>query len=157
MREAPRPVGDLLVRAVPQLGDRLLAERIRRRWSSIVGADVARRTRPRALTGGTLEIIVDNSPWLHELTLRASEFERRLQAEIPGVQAVRFVLGSLTDDTPGAARESQARARHEVTLTAHELAEIDETVSPIRDPALADTVRRLITTARRFPLARGGV
>ncbi len=156
IREAPQPVGDLLARAVPQLADRLLVERVGRRWASIVGADVARRTRPRSLAHGTLEIVVDNSPWLHELTLRSAELERRLRAEVPDVRGVRLVLGSLTDGAPDALSAPMPR-RAPVPLEAKDLTEIDEILSPISDPALAATVRRVLTTARRFPIPRGGV
>src|SRR5216684_1149067 len=70
---APRAVADLLVTAVPELRERLAEHHVRRVWSTLVGADVARRAKPRALVDGCLTVIVDNSPWLHELTLRADE------------------------------------------------------------------------------------
>ena len=67
---APRAVGELLVSALPQLEERLLVQRMRRAWGALVGDDLARRAQPQALVKGCLTIVVDNSPWLHELTLR---------------------------------------------------------------------------------------
>src|SRR5205823_11323297 len=102
---APRPVADLLVSAIPQLGDRLVEHHIRRTWSALVGADVARRAQPQALVNGCLSIVVDNSPWLHELTLRGLDLTARLRAEFPAVQTLRFSLGA------AAAEEVAAEAR----------------------------------------------
>ena len=50
--ESPRPVGDLLVSALPQLAERLVEHRLRRIWPSLVGPDVARRAQPVALANG---------------------------------------------------------------------------------------------------------
>src|SRR5437763_4451728 len=91
---APRPVADLLVSAIPQLGDRLAEHHIRRAWSALVGADVARRAQPQALVNGCLTIVVDNSPWLHELNLRAVDLTERLRAAFSAVQTLRFSLGA---------------------------------------------------------------
>src|SRR5216110_301820 len=90
---APRAVADLLVTAVPELRERLAEHHVRRVWSTLVGADVARRAKPQGLVEGCLTVIVDNSPWLHELTLRADELTARLRARFPAVRALRFTLG----------------------------------------------------------------
>src|SRR2546427_6839285 len=84
---APRAVADLLVTAVPELRERLAEHHVRRVWSTLVGADVARRAKPQGLVEGCLTVIVDNSPWLHELTLRADELTARLRARFPAVRA----------------------------------------------------------------------
>src|SRR5678815_5032657 len=86
----PRTVADLLLTAVPDLNDRLLEHRIRRAWSHIVGVDAARRTQARSFAEGCLTVAVDNSPWLHELTLRSEELTRRLQQRFDGVRSLRF-------------------------------------------------------------------
>ena len=99
--QAPRAVGDLLLNALPQLEDRLLVERLRRTWGALVGPDVARRARPHALINGCLHVVVDNSPWLHELTLRGAELTARLHAEVPSIQTLRFSLGAApAEDAP---------------------------------------------------------
>src|SRR5262245_3222206 len=91
-RDAPRAVGDLLPAAMPQLGERLLEYRIQSSWTSIVGRDVARRARPASFAGGTLQVVVDNSPWLHELTLRSADLVESVRARFPEVRALRFAL-----------------------------------------------------------------
>src|SRR5439155_1708393 len=77
---APRPVADVLAAAVPQIAERLPEYRVRRAWRALVGPEVSRRTQPQSLTYGCLHIIVDNTPWLSELTLRNPELTARRPA-----------------------------------------------------------------------------
>ena len=135
--------------ALPQLEDRLLVQRMRRTWSRVVGADVARRAQPQALVNGCLTIVVDNSPWLHELTLRAAELTERLRAQFPAVQTLRFSLGA------AAAEEAAAetpRAPRRPRLSEDDTRAIDAAAAAISDPALAASARRVL--ARAWP-ARG--
>src|SRR5947207_956395 len=69
---SPVRVGNLLTAAVPALAERMLERAICREWAQTAGPEAARRTRPGALRQGTLEVSVDNSPWLQELTLRSA-------------------------------------------------------------------------------------
>jgi hypothetical protein len=149
---APRAVGELLSSALPQISDRLLALRIRRMWPSIVGRDVARRARPDAWSGGTLRIVVDNSPWLHELTLRAGELTTKVRERFPEVQGLRFVLGAL--ETEG--MSASAELPRAVPLSAADHADIAAAAAAISDSALAEAARRLLVTARRFPRREPG-
>jgi hypothetical protein len=146
----PRLVGTLLVEALPQLEDRLLVERLRRAWPALVGPDAARRSRPQALVHGCLQVIVDNSPWLAELTLLAPELTGRLTAAYPVVRSLRFSLGAPpADERPPAARPAARAAR----LTDDDRRAIDAAAAAISDPVLAASARRLM--ARAWPPARG--
>jgi hypothetical protein len=149
-KQAPRAVGDLLLGALPQVADRLLHLRIRQAWSALVGQDVARRSQPESFAGGTLRVVVDNSPWLHELTLREGELAAKIRARFPEVQAVRVTLGALETASAGV-RHVATRA---VPLSPADHAEIDAAAAAIADTSLADAARRLLTTARRFPRPR---
>jgi Dna[CI] antecedent, DciA len=143
-RGTPRVVGELLVSAVPQLEDRLLVQRLRRTWISLVGADVARRSQPQALVNGCLHVVVDNSPWLHELTLRGPELTTRLHAEVPAIRSLRFSLGGTTVDEDAPRPERPApRGR----LTEDDTRAIDAAAAAITDPALAQSARRLLARA----------
>src|SRR5215468_9481586 len=102
----PRAVADLLLTAVPDLRDRLLEHRIRRVWPQVVGPDVARRAQARSFADGCLTVAVDNSPWLHELTLRSEELTRRLQERYDAVRSLRFVAGTI--DADGSARSDRS-------------------------------------------------
>src|SRR5207244_11585090 len=122
-------------------------------WSTPVDVYVPRLAKPQALVDGCLTVIVDTSPWLHELTLRADELTARLRARFPAVRALRFTLGTLEEAGPSAA--PRRRPRSSAPLGAADLRAIDEAISPIPDPALAAAARRLLTKAWRFPAERG--
>jgi predicted nucleic acid-binding Zn ribbon protein len=148
----PRAVGELLLSALPQLEDRLLVARMRRTWGALVGPDVARRAQPQALVNGCLTIVVDNSPWLHELTLRAPDLTERLQAQFPAIRSLRFSLGA------AAAEEAAAQARpapRRPRLTDDDTRAIDAAAAAISDPALAASARRLLARAWPPAPARG--
>jgi hypothetical protein len=151
-RQAPRAVGELLVNAVPQLEDRLLVRRLRRTWVALVGADMARRAQPHALVNGCLQVVVDNSPWLHELTLRGPELTARLARECPAVRSVRFTLGAPPAEEPTPAVRPAPRTSR---LSDDDRCAIDAAAAAISDPALAAGARRLL--ARAWPAwpARG--
>lgn len=142
-------MADLLVTAVPELRERLAEHHVKRVWSALVGADVARRAQPRSLVDGCLTVVVDNSPWLHELTLRADELTARLRERFPAVRTLRFTLGTLED--AGSPAAPRGRQRSAAPLGAADLKTIDEATSAISDPALAAAARRLLTKAWRFP------
>ena len=147
----PRVVGELLVSAVPQLEDRLQVERLRRSWSALIGPDAARRSQPQALVNGCLHVVVDNSPWLSELTLLAPELTARLAAECPAVRSLRFSLGgAAAEERPPAARPAPPTRR----LNDDDRRAIDAAAAAISDPALAATARRLLVRAWP-PSARG--
>src|SRR5262245_33737234 len=148
---SPRLVGDLLVSAIPQLEDRLLVERLRRDWAALIGPDAARRCRPQALVKGCLQIVVDNGPWLAELTLLGPELTARLAGRHPVIRSLRFTLGAPpAEDRPPAARPAPRNA----DLTEDDRRAIDAAAAAISDPALAATARRLL--ARGWtPAARG--
>jgi hypothetical protein len=150
----PRAVSDLLVAALPQLASRLEEMRILRSWSSLVGPEVARRTRPGALVGGCLEVVVDNSPWLCELTLRANELGRRVRERFPGVLSLRFVLGALHSLAPE--QPAARRAPQPASLSAADVLEVDAAAAAIADAELASTARRVMLKARRWPIGQDG-
>lgn len=151
----PRVVGDLLVAAVPDLRDRLLEREIRRAWPALMGPDAARRTQPQGVAHGCLSVRVDNSPWLHELTLRTDELTRRVRERFPEVRALRFVLGALEPaEAPTVARGSTVSS---VPLDDAARSAIDQAAAAIHDQTLAAAARRLMTTAWRFPRERGAL
>jgi hypothetical protein len=146
---APRRVGELLVSALPQLQDRLLVQQLRAEWPALVGHEVARRTQPQALANGCLQVTVDNSPWLHEMTLRTPDVTARVSVEFPVVRSIRFCLGPPpAEDPPPAARPAPVR------LVEEDRRAIDAAAAAISDQDLAASARRLLTRAWSVP-ARG--
>jgi predicted nucleic acid-binding Zn ribbon protein len=143
----PRPVSELVTSAVPGLAERVTELRLSAAWTALAGIDVARRARPGALNAGVLTITVDNSPWLHELTLRSDELYRRVQERFPEVRALRFTLGTL-DATQTARPARQPGPRR---LSEEERMTIESAARQIPDPDVAAAARRVMTTARRYP------
>src|SRR4030095_5639730 len=142
---SPRVVADLILSAVPDLRDRLLEHRIRRAWSGVVGADAARRAQPKSFAEGCLTVAVDNSPWLHELTLRSEELTRRLNARFDAVRSLRFVAGRIEP-----ASTVRADRQRPAALGAGARRDIDRGARAARAipaPTLADAARRLMTKA----------
>jgi hypothetical protein len=141
---APVRVGEVLAAAVPELGERMLEETIRKEWRQTAGAELARRSQPGELRAGTLTVLVDNSPWLQELTLRSAELLAALRGRYgAGVSAVRFALGRLVKeaDAPAPRRRAEAAPR----LTEAETREVEEAGAQLSDPDLAAALKRLLT------------
>ncbi|MBI3630187.1 MAG: DUF721 domain-containing protein [Candidatus Rokubacteria bacterium] len=150
---APRAVGDILPLAVPQIADRLAELTIRRQWRSLVGpilgSEAARRTQPAGLMGDRLHVVVDNSPWLQEVTLRAPEIVGALDRALgPGtVRTLKVTLGRIETDSPPPSRPP-AEPGHRVTD--EERRAVDDLLASITDPDLAASMRRLLLKTRRF-------
>ena len=142
-RSAPVRVRDVLVAALPELRDRLLEETLRADWSRLVGPELGRRSRPGRLKAGVLEVVVDNSPWLHEMTLRSGELLAALRPRFASVASLRFTLGAL----PPIAGPAAPRPRPErpSRLSHEELRVVEATVASLPDPMLAGSLRRLLT------------
>src|SRR5581483_7534249 len=136
---------ELLVTALPELRERLAEDRLRRTWAATVGEEIARRARPRRLAHGCLEVVVDNSPWLSELTLRSSELVARIAARHAEVRSVKLVLGPLEPATTAPARPAPPRPR---ALGRDERRAIEETVAVIADEEVRAAARRLLARAR---------
>jgi hypothetical protein len=137
---------------LPQLEDRLLVERLRRSWAALVGPEAARRSRPQTLVNGCLHVVVDNSPWLSELTLLAPDLTARLGSRNGAVRSLRFSLGApAAEERPPAARPAPPAPR----LTEGDRRAIDAAAAAISDPALAASARRLL--ARAWPAPARGV
>ena len=142
----PRAIGEILPDALPQLVERLAEVRLHQAWATMVGAEVARRTRPGTLVEGCLTVVVDNSPWLHELSLRQPEVLAMIRRQVPSVRALRLTVGPLPAGLEGQA----AAAPLPVTpLSEHDRHEIEEATAIFSDAALAAAARRLLTRARR--------
>ncbi len=140
----PLRVRDLLVAAVPGLRDRMLEETIRSGWADIAGPEIARRSRPGELRAGVLTVLVDNSPWLQEVTLRSSEILAGLRARHgSAVTSVRCALGTL----PASPRQTVTHDRPPPAdpLSAEEEHAVDTIIAPVTDPVLAASMRRLVT------------
>ena len=98
-REGVQPIERILDRLLRahRVKDRVDRESIYRRWSEIVGEDMAQRTRVVDLTAGWLVVEVDSAPLLHELATyyREEILESIRKADgFPVVTDLRFRAGT---------------------------------------------------------------
>jgi hypothetical protein len=144
----------MLAAAVPGLRDRLLEAAIRDGWAAAVGTDAARRSRPTGLRAGVLQVAVDNSPWLAEMTLRSDQLLGAIRARHgAAVTSLRFSIGRVAMAPPAVAR---SRPPDPPRLDAEEQRSVEAIAASTTDPALAAVVRRLVTRdliARRRRIA----
>jgi len=140
---SPVRVRDVLPAALPALGDGMLEEAIRTAWGGMVGALLGRRSRPGRLRRGVLDVSVDNSAGLQEITLRSGEVLAALQCRFgSAIASLRFSLG----EVPAEVEPVRLRPRPEspARLSREETREVETMVASLRDPALADSLRRLL-------------
>ena len=116
-------------------------------------AALARRSEPGELVRGALEVRVDNSPWLQELSMRSPELLAALTARYGGaVRSIRVALGPRRPDAAAPAAVPARRAAPP-RLDPREAREVSALAATLPDPALARALRRLLTKDR---LARRG-
>ena len=142
-RWSPVRVGDVLLAALPDLRDHMLEETIRKDWGRVAGPEFSRRSWPTGLRLGVLDVSADNSPWLHELTLRSSDLLARLQSRYgAAVTSLRFTLGTVA--TGSSPRVRERRPEPPAHLGPEDTRVLDAMVAPVGDPALAASLRRLL-------------
>ena len=100
-RLKPRHVGDVLSElfALKGYGRVQASVALEEHWSAVAGETAAKHSRPRALRGGVLEIVVDNSVLLQELaSFQRDALLKELQQRLPGeiLRTLRFRVGSLS-------------------------------------------------------------
>jgi len=85
------------------LGEQHWMAALAEQWETLVGADVARHTRPGRVDRGTLFVFVDSSVWLSELVRYGSdEILAKLQKRFHKnrIRSVRFQLDPGTPARP---------------------------------------------------------
>lgn len=89
---------------------------IQKRWSEIMGENIAHHTRPEQIRYKKLYIKVDNTLWMHQLLFLKEEILRRVNGSIGReiVNEVRFKLG-IDDNTRQDAPEKAPGALNIIT------------------------------------------
>lgn len=81
-------VGELLPSILSKLGleQRFKENEVLASWPSIVGKELASRTKATRVDRGILYVHVDHGAWMQELHFMEKELLRRLRAQAPGVK-----------------------------------------------------------------------
>jgi hypothetical protein len=115
-------------------------------WPDIVGPPIAAHTLPAEVRAKTLWVVVDSSPWLHQLTLLKPVLIEKL-ARYGGrsvIHDVRFRIG----EVPLAKRPQRTEAPPPA-LSPADAALLENVLAPLTDPDLKASARRLF--ARTLP------
>ncbi len=98
---SPVAVGQALSKVLSELGleGAQRAFEIGECWERAVGAEVAKHSRPRAMRGDVLEVVVDSSVWAQQLQLELPRVLAALAEALPEGEApprrLRFRVGTL--------------------------------------------------------------
>jgi predicted nucleic acid-binding Zn ribbon protein len=136
------------------LDSKLLENRLRRDWVSIVGEPIASNTWPDQIRYKKLYLLVHNSVWLHQLTFLKPTLIQKLNS-VAGVELVTDIVlrvGELpeADHVPAPLEGLGANAS---PPSAALLAEISAHVTTIQDPLLRDRLAQLMAQALVQPRA----
>ena len=89
-------VGDILANILRSsaFGRRLREREILALWPSVVGPDIAERTRAVNIDHGVLYVEVDHSAWMQELHFMEKELLGKLRAKAPHVVVEKIRFGT---------------------------------------------------------------
>ena len=113
-------------------------------WPDIVGPQIAAHTLPAEVRAKTLWVVVDSSPWLHELTLLKPVLIEKL-ARCGGrslIHDVRFRIGEMP-----LAERPQPPETPPAALSPADAALLEDVLAPLTDPDLKASARRLFARA----------
>jgi predicted nucleic acid-binding Zn ribbon protein len=95
-RLAPRPLGDVLARALPEARPAGLLAEVQSAWPAVAGAAMAGAATPVSERSGTVTVACESAVWAQELELLGPCLTQRLNDALEGgrVERLRFVVGS---------------------------------------------------------------
>jgi predicted nucleic acid-binding Zn ribbon protein len=154
-RERERPnlvLSEILKRALPQEARRRIysIELVERRWASVVGEEIARRSEPEALVDGVLTVRVTDPVWGKTITRLSSRIVPELNRAV-GMKLVKRINFTRRERLESEAANTPPARRPRPPATAPE--GVVQAASTIEDPEL----RALVTTsAARYLQAQQG-
>ena len=136
----------------------LLLQRLRTKWTAIVGEDLSARTRPTKYYRGTLWIAVTDSSRSYELQFHKRDLMAAIHAHLGSedVAELRFRVGSV--EPPPGEREPEVPPERQVLRAAPDkaLAAVESAASTIGDDALRSVFVRSLSKQQRNRQPRKG-
>lgn len=148
------PLQEVLRHALDGIGLRagLVELSIRAIWDEVVGEQISRKARPDGFKGGRLYVLVEDSIWLHQLSLLKPRLIASLNERLGTalVKELYLRIGTLPPLSGEEAPPSPPPIEAEV---------FEELLAPVRDLPCREAIRRLLHRAlisegkRRHPVA----
>lgn len=136
------------------LESKLLENRLRRDWGSIVGEPIASNTWPDQIRYKKLYLLVHNSVWLHQLTFLKPSLIHKLNG-VAGMELITDVVLRV-GELPEAGHVSASPDTPRTTIAPVNEALIEEVsarVTTIQDPLLRDRLAQLMVQVLDQPRA----
>lgn len=96
---SPRKIADVMGQLMTRRGYGRIrgGGELQAAWQQAAGSLLAKHSRPTNLRRGVLQVVVENSTWMQELTFARDAILAKLQetAKDQGIRDLRFRLGSL--------------------------------------------------------------
>ena len=137
------------------LESKLLENRLRRDWVSIVGEPMASNTWPDQIRYKKLYLLVHNSVWLHQLTFLKPTLIQKLNGAAGGELITEIVLRVGEIPSRGVASATTPATDSDSTISEVALAEVSSHVSAIQDPDLRLLFTSVISRNLRTPTPPG--
>jgi hypothetical protein len=137
------------------LESKLLENRMRRDWVSIVGEPIASNTWPDQIRYKKLYLLVHNSVWLHQLTFLKPTLIEKLNRVTGGETVTDIVLRVGEIPARAAASAIMPPIDGDLTMSEAEVSEVSSHVSAIQDPELRLLFTSVISRNLRTLTPRG--
>ena len=137
------------------LESKLLENRMRRDWVTIVGEPIASNTWPDQIRYKKLYLLVHNSVWLHQLTFLKPTLIEKLNRVAGGETVTDIVLRVGEIPARAAASAIMPPIDGDLTMSEAEVAEVSSHVSAIQDPDLRLLFTSVISRNLRILTPRG--
>ncbi|MEO6308782.1 MAG: DUF721 domain-containing protein [Nitrospiraceae bacterium] len=137
------------------LESKLLENRLRRDWVSIVGEPIASNTWPDQIRYKKLYLLVHNSVWMHQLTFLKPTLIQKLNGATGGELITEIVLRVGEIPLRTAASPTTPPLDDDVIVSEVALAEVSSHVSAIQDPDLRLLFTSVISKNLRAPTPPG--
>ncbi|WP_243370765.1 DUF721 domain-containing protein [Geotalea sp. SG265] len=142
----PAAVAELLTEFFQDkpVGMRLKEGKIWLVWEKSVGEQIAARARPAAFRDGTLTVIVDNAPWMQQLTYLKKEIIAKINGHLGEELVTDLYLRAGSSPAPPAQPSPPTQGCR--ALSPEEQQQIGEKTADISDPELREIISGLMGT-----------
>ncbi len=120
-------------------------------WELVVGPQIARRARPLEFRNGVLLLVAASATWRQELEFLKPELLQRIRSHLEDdrVRDLAVIVGKVSPTALCPTPQPRLAARREVSL---EAIDCEKVLQQVKDPLLAESLRRLWNTRERFRL-----